>query len=122
MKLTNSLYSLEMAGYNVPNFKENKRKKYVEYGDSNAFPYYLVDLFNGSSIHNSIITGKVNYITGRGLTVSSGQSTIQRALLEKFIYTPNPYETWQDIFNKIALDYELYNGYALEIKKDMTGQ
>ena len=111
-----------MAGYNVPNFKENKRKKYVEYGDSNAFPYYLVDLFNGSSIHNSIITGKVNYITGRGLTVSSGQSTIQRALLEKFIYTPNPYETWQDIFNKIALDYELYNGYALEIKKDMTGR
>jgi hypothetical protein len=90
MKLTNNLYGIQLAGYNVPAFNDTKGKKYIEYGDANAFPTYLVDLFNGSSIHNSIITGKVNYVTGRGLTVLDTQTTLQRALLEKFIYTPNP--------------------------------
>ena len=122
MKLTNNLVSIELAAYNVPIFKENRRKKFIEYGDSNSFPFYLVDLFNGSAIHNSIITGKVNYITGRGLTVDTMVKSDVRALLEQFIYSPNPYETWDDIFNKIALDYELYNGYSLEIKKDRAGR
>jgi hypothetical protein len=124
-QIKGGLYALDFTGYNAPNFTEKRvtgAKDYIEYGEENAFPTYLVDLFNGSSVHNAILTGKVNYIVGRGLTFRNDLSTIQRAMIEAFIFAPNPYETWNEIFKKIALDYELYNGFALEIINDSRGK
>ncbi len=121
-QISNGLYSLDFTAYNAPNFIENKRGKYVEYGEDNAFPFYLVDLFNGSSVHNAIVTGKVNYIVGRGLTVPNDMNTLKRAMVEAFVFSPNPYETWNDIFKKIAADYEIYNGFAIEVLNDKNGK
>lgn len=123
MKLiTKGLHSIDLASYTTPTFLENKRGNFIEFGLNNSFPNYLVDLYSGSSIHNTLINGKVRYIKGRGLTVDSGANTAQRAQLEDFIYNPNPFETWQEIFNKITVDYELYDGFAVQIIRDRTGR
>ena len=108
-----SLTSIQLTAYNVPEFTEQNNKEWVTYGKDNLFPVYLVDLFNSSPLHNSIITGKVNYITGRGL--------VQSNELE-FVFKPNPYESMQQIFNKVALDYEIYNGYAIEVIRNRMGE
>lgn len=124
-QIKNNLYAIDFTAYNAPNFSEKRVagvKDYIEYGEQNAFPTYLVDLFNGSSVHNAIITGKVNYIVGKGLTYRNDLGTIQRALIEAFIFAPNPYESWQDIFRKIATDYELYNGFSLDIINNSAGK
>lgn len=121
-QISNGLFALNFTSYNAPNFVENKRGRFVDYGEDNAFPFYLVDLYNGSSVHNAIITGKVNYIVGRGLAVKNDLGTIRNALVQAFVYAPNPYETWNDIFRKITSDYEIYNGFALEILNDSNGK
>jgi len=41
--------------------------------------------------------------------------TMGLARLQQFIQEPNQYESLNDILEKVALDYELYNGFALEI-------
>jgi hypothetical protein len=121
-QITKGLHSIDFASYTTPTFLENKRGNFIEFGLNNSFPNYLVDLYSGSSIHNTLINGKVRYIKGRGLTVDSGATTAQRAQLEDFIYKPNPFETWQEIFNKMILDYELYDGFAVQIIRDRTGR
>ena len=49
-----------------PVFKEERGKDYIVYGTEspwkNLYPDYLVELYNTSGKHNSIINGKTNYI------------------------------------------------------------
>ena len=57
---------LKFADSKVPVFKETKNKDYIKYGEKDDYPDYLTYLFNKSSKHNAIVTGKVDYIFGGG--------------------------------------------------------
>ena len=122
MKPIDRVFNIELKGYDAPSFTINRNGRYVEYGQENSYPIYLVDLFNNSSTHNAIITAKINYIKGRGLTVNSNYSTEVIASLQNFINHPNPYETWQEIADRIISDYEIFNGFALEIIRSKSGK
>lgn len=103
-----------------PVFKEVKGKDWVLFGDDeeyqNRYPDFLIDLFNRCGKHNAIITGKANFISGKGWTVDKTNLTaIQQANLYKFVEEANPDESLNDILNKAALDLELFGGFALEI-------
>jgi hypothetical protein len=80
-------------------------KEFIKYGDDNAFPYHLIDLANKSSIHNTCINAIVEGVIGEGLT-SNVERSLERA---------NPYESWNEIFKKVARDYKLFGGFALEV-------
>lgn len=110
---------IKLKEYILPLFKENaySRENWIPYGKDNLFPLYLVDLFNQSSVHNAVVTGKVKYITGRGLKLMDGAD--KRS--EEFAKRPNSYETIDEIFRKIALDQELFNGFALKIIRSRRG-
>ena len=81
--------------------------KYMKFGADNQYPEYLISLYNQSSIHASCINSIVQAITGDGL-VTENEEILKRANGEG--------ESWNDIFRKVALDYKLFGGYALEIK------
>lgn len=122
-KNKSKVVAVEMTRYNVPIYRERRGKDYAFYGENNLYPLELLDLFNQSPVHNAIITGKVNYIVGRGLTVTD--DTVKedvRALIQDAIDNPNPYETLNDILDKIAVDLEVYNGFALEIIRNKNGK
>ena len=78
-----------------PQFKEVKNvdttKPWVKFGDANNYPDYLVDLLNGSAKHNAIVTGKTQYVYGRGLVPT--KETTDPARVEAYLDGINPYDT-----------------------------
>ena len=96
-----------------PEFKEKKGEGYIQYGDRNDYPNYLVDLFNKSAKHNAIIKSKVHYISANGWTGSEAA--------ESLIDKVNRMESLNDLTRKVSLDAELFGGYYLEIIFSATG-
>lgn len=108
-------YNEPLTTYTVPVFDKDKNKDYVNYGEDNNYPQYLVNLFNRSAKHNAILTAKQKYTYGRGLKIKEGLVTDQAIKAQAFLVRPNSFETLSDIFNKAVLDKRLYGGYALQI-------
>ena len=105
---------LTFAEAKQPEFKEKKGEGYIQYGDRNDYPNYLVELFNKSAKHNAIIKSKVHYITANGWAGSPEA--------EPFIDQVNRMESLEDLTRKVSLDAELFGGYYLEIIWSVTGQ
>ena len=105
---------LGFAEARQPEYKEKKGIGYMQYGDRNDYPNYLVELFNKSAKHNAIIKSKVHYITGNGWTGSDEAQT--------FIAKVNRMESLNELTRKVSLDVELFGGYYLEIIWSATGQ
>ena len=105
---------LTFAEARQPEFKEKKGEGYIQYGDRNDYPNYLVDLFNKSAKHNAIVKSKVHYITANGWKGSEQA--------ENFIKKVNRMESLDDLTRKVSLDTELFGGYYLELIWSVTGQ
>jgi hypothetical protein len=105
---------LTFAEAKQPEFKEKKGEGYIQYGDRNDYPNYLVELFNKSAKHNAIIKSKVHYITANGWTGSEQA--------KPFIEKVNRMESLEDLTRKVSLDAELFGGYYLEIIWSVAGQ
>ena len=105
---------LTFAEAKQPEFKEKKGEGYIQYGDRNDYPNYLVELFNKSAKHNAIIKSKVHYITANGWSGSEEA--------KPFIDQVNRMESLEDLTRKVSLDAELFGGYYLEIIFSVTGQ
>ena len=105
---------LTFAEARQPEFKEKKGEGYIQYGDRNDYPNYLVDLFNKSAKHNAIVKSKVHYITANGWKGSPEAET--------FIQKVNRMESLDEITRKVSLDAELFGGYYLEIIWSVTKQ
>jgi hypothetical protein len=92
---------------------ENDKGKIVYYGESNDFPSYITELYNKSSISSTAINAIADAIVGGGLTTED-EDIFKRANRDG--------ESWNDIFQKVALDRAIFGGYALEIiwSKDRT--
>ena len=115
-----ALKILNFGAHKVPTFKEARGKDWILFGDEgeykNRYPEYLLNLYRRSSKHHAIINSKKDYVVGQGWSVDAeGLDTMGLARLQQFINEPNQYESLNDILEKVALDYELYNGFALEI-------
>jgi len=88
------------------NILEKKTDQYVKFGQYNSFPNDLIELYNNSSIHNTCVNAIVDGIVGEGLTATP------EFVLDKANITD---ESWNDIFKKVATDYKLYGGFAMEV-------
>jgi DNA-binding Lrp family transcriptional regulator len=115
-----ALKILNFGAHKVPTFKEARGKDWILFGDEgeykNRYPEYLLNLYRRSAKHHAIINSKKDYVVGQGWAVNAeGLDTMGLARLQQFINEPNQYESLNDILEKVALDYELYNGFALEI-------
>ena len=88
------------------NMLEKKTDQYVKFGQYNSFPNDLIDLYNNSSIHNTCVNAIVDGIVGEGLTADP-EYVLKRANSKD--------ESWNDVFKKVAQDYKLYGGFAMEV-------
>ncbi len=102
------------ASAEIPKFLEKKNKNLVFYGEDNLYPYELIDLYNDSSTHNAVVNGKVGYIVGNGLESDNLN-------VKKWLANANISEDWTSLLKRISLDYELFNGYAIEVVKTRAG-
>ena len=104
----------EFASAEVPLFLEKKNKNLVYFGIDNLYPFELIDLYNDSSTHNAIINGKVGYTIGNGLFGEDIET-------KKWLSQANIDQDWTSLMKSLSLDYELFNGYAIEVIKTKVG-
>ena len=100
------LYSVKGSKFeamDLPNIKEVKNKEYVYYGDKNLFTQKLIELYDNSAMHHTAIQAIKDGIIGNGIKLIGGE------------YINSKGETIDEIFEKVSLDYTLYQGYSLNI-------
>jgi len=101
-----NLYSVVASNFSVPALpviREVRGKEYMFYGEENLFPARLIELYDSSAIHHTCIQAIKDGIFGEGIEIIG----------DEYINTKG--ETIDDIFEKITLDYALYQGYALNV-------
>lgn len=108
--MMDNLVILTFAEAKQPEYREKKGVGYIEFGDKNDYPNYLLSLYNKSAKHNAIVKGKVNYITGNGWAAKEDD-----VKAEEFIKNANPYESLIDVTRKVSIDIEVFGGAYLEI-------
>jgi len=107
--------------HKVPVMLENKAGKYISYGAFNEYPYYLLDNYRRSSKHNAIVNGKVNYIVGGGWQPGEKMTVEQQARYAKFFDGLSEHDDLNDITEKLVLDLELFNGFAVAVTWNKMG-
>lgn len=83
-----------------PKFTEKKSAGYVQFGEKNDYPKYLLDLYAESPKHGGIVKNKCIYIYGKGFE-QKGRA--------------NELESWNDVLRKLVKDDELYRGFYLQV-------
>jgi capsid portal protein len=87
----------------LPDIKEVRGKEYMYYGNLNLFPQSLIELYDTSAMHHTCIDAITAGIVGDGIEIIGDEYVNQKG------------ETIDEIFEKISLDYTLYNGYAINV-------
>ncbi len=110
---------LSFSAMQMPTFKENKNKGYVEFGKNNDFPNQLLRLYEEHSEHAAIVGSKANYLFGEGF---KAKDESLQPLLEQFFTAANRYEDWYDLNNRVKVDLELFNACYFQVITDLTGK
>jgi hypothetical protein len=97
---------IEMAKYVkiAPIEKENVSRGWVNFGEANMYPQYLIELQSESPVHGSIVNSISQMIAGKG--VSGGNDTANAYLSGLKI---------DSIIPHISRDLKLFGGYYLEV-------
>lgn len=95
------MHVINLEAINLPSFYEVRGKDWVAYGDKNLWPLKLIELLNTSAIHGTAVNAKVDATIGKGIIDIGNQVVNAKG------------ETLNDIYEKIAYDYIVFGGYAL---------
>jgi hypothetical protein len=85
----------------LPVFNEVRGKDWVSFGKDNLYPDKIIELYNTSAMNGTAINSITDAVKGEGIATYG--TTIVNALGE----------TLNDVYEKIALDYVLFNGFVL---------
>tara|TARA_R110000868_G_scaffold146882_1_gene367899 strand:+ start:1180 stop:2931 length:1752 start_codon:yes stop_codon:yes gene_type:complete len=91
----------------LPIEEQDRQLGFIKWGRKNDYPYFLIDLYNGSAWHQGIIKNKTYYIAGGGLEVVSGNAT-------KFLANAYSEFSMDEIVEQLAFDYELFGAFAVK--------
>lgn len=109
-----SLMMVEFKNNTQPLMSWTKDREWVSWGEDNGYPNYLIELYRRNAIHGAIVSGKAQYLYGKGLKVE-GETILDEAKSDMWIENANRFETWDEIYRKTCSAFELYNGFAWEI-------
>ena len=90
-----------------PEEEKDRSMGFVKWGKKNDYPFFLVELYNGSAYHQGIIKNKTHYIAGGGLEIVSG-------LIQPFIDNRWSDFDMNEIAERLAFDQELFGGMAVK--------
>ena len=88
----------------------------VEWGTRNAYPDYLLDLYNNVPTLRSIINGNIDYVAGDEVTITPLQEEFTNQEMNK------RGDTIREQVKDIAKDFEIYGGFALQIIRNLAGE
>ena len=88
----------------------------VEWGTRNAYPDYLLDLYNNVPTLRSIINGNIDYVAGNDVTIMPLQEEFTNQEMNR------RGDTIREQVKDIAKDFELYGGFALQVIRNLAGE
>ena len=106
------LYSVVGAAFAAPSLpiiKDIRNKDYMFYGEDNLYPQKLIEMYDSSAMHHTAAQAVKDGIFGEGIDLIG----------DEYINTQG--ENIDDIFEKITLDYTLFQGYALNVVWNREG-
>jgi hypothetical protein len=98
----------------LPVEEQDRLLGFIKWGKKNDYPYFLVDLYNGSAWHQGIIKNKTHYIAGGGLEVVTGN-------LDRFLNNSYSDFTMDEIVEQLTFDYELFGAFAVKGTWNLEG-
>jgi hypothetical protein len=98
----------------VPQVFKVRGYPWMSYGVDNAYPQYITELYTKSAINRTALISKSIGVVGQGLRTKDPS-------LEYVLNRINDEESWNEVFEKAATDYEIYSGIALNIVWNSTG-
>ena len=88
----------------------------VEWGTRNAYPNYLLDLYNNVPTLRSIINGNIDYVAGDDVTILPLQEEYTNQEMNR------RGDTIREQVKDIAKDFEIYGGFALQVIRNLAGE
>ena len=88
----------------------------VEWGTRNAYPDYLLDLYNNVPTLRSIINGNIDYVAGDDVTIMPLQEELTNQEMNR------RGDTIREQVKDIAKDFEIYGGFALQVIRNLAGE
>ena len=96
---------IQLNQYEERSYRETANKMgFVNYGDDNLFPQYLVDLYHSSATHNALSTTIAMMIFGEGFDATTLDGRLA-------------FDKWNlnNELRKACLDFKIQGGFALEV-------
>ena len=94
--------------------REIHGKDMVQWGDRNLYPEFLWELYGSVPSLRAIINGTTDFIVGDGQAIQIGN------------YSPNVVNvkggTARDLLEAVAVDYETFGGFAIQVIRSITGE
>ena len=102
-KITSLSFSKQ---YQLPIEEKDSQRGFMKWGKKNDYPFFLIELLQGSAWHQGIIKNKTYYIAGGGLETVSGDLTA---------FLANPFADFDmnEIAQRIAFDFEVFGAMAV---------
>lgn len=91
-------------------------KDLVEWGTRNAYPDYLLELYNNVPTLRSIINGNIDYIAGDDVSIVPLQEEYTNQEMN------GRGDTIREQVKDIAKDFEIYGGFALQVIRNLAGE
>ena len=116
------IISVDLSTSTAPLVQEVRGKDWIEYGDANGewrnlYPQFLIDLYYSSSITAAIVNATSEMISAEDLVISDEEDRDEesRVKLQNFMNNANGNETLHEVIKKVAFDFKLQGGFALNI-------
>ena len=88
----------------------------VEWGTRNAYPDYLLHLYNNVPTLRSIINGNIDYIAGNDVSIMPLQEEFTNQEMNR------RGDTIREQVKDLAKDFEIYGGFALQVIRNLAGE
>ena len=88
----------------------------VEWGTRNAYPDYLLYLYNNVPTLRSIINGNIDYVAGDDVSIMPLQEEFTNQEMNR------RGDTIREQVKDIAKDFEIYGGFALQVIRNLAGE
>jgi hypothetical protein len=106
--MNNKVTSLSFRkDFQKPEEENDRTLGFVKWGKKNDYPFFLIDLYNGSAWHQGIVKTKCFYIAGSGIEIVSGD-------MQAFIDNKYSDFNMNEISEMLAFDGELFGSFAVK--------
>ena len=105
---------VKLSHYNIPHLVEDTRNDWVNFGQDNLYPNYLLDLFLGSAINGALIKSIGALIYGEGLAATNVDDNTDTK--ESYLRLTELLDNSDDdVLKDLAMDLKLFGGCYVNV-------